>query len=123
MPIDIDRFESAPDEELGGGLSQPERVLVFLLEHADKAFRPVEIATATDISENSINAVLKRLEDRDLVRHKGSYWAITDELDSLRSTTQYQVVTKGMNELYGAEDPSEWVEHMPDSDGSDEGAV
>lgn len=114
MPIDIDNFESASEEDLGGGHSQPERVLSFLASNADSAFRPVEIADATGISENSINSVLKRLEDRELVRHRGNYWAITDDIDRLRSLTQYELATESMNELYGSEDPGEWVEHMPD---------
>lgn len=113
MPIDIDRFESSSEERLGGGLSQPERVLSFLAANADKAYRPLEIADATDITENSINSVLKRLEDRDLVRHKGSYWAITDDVDRLESLTQYELVTESMNALYGAEDLRDWAEHMP----------
>lgn len=114
MPIDIDSFESASEERLGGGLSQPEQVLSFLAVNADKAYRPVEIAAEIGISENSINAVLARLEDRELVRHKGNYWAITDDIDRLRSLTQYELATESMNALYGSEDLNEWVEHMPD---------
>lgn len=114
MPIDIDSFESASEERLGGGLSQPEQVLSFLASNADKAYRPIEIADGTGISENSINAVLKRLEDRVLVRHKGNYWAITDDMDRLTSLTQYELATESMNELYGSEDPGEWAAHMPD---------
>lgn len=116
MPIDIDSFESASEERLGGGLSQPEQVLSFLASNADKAYRPVEIADATDIAENSINAVLTRLRKRELVRHRGNYWAITDDVDRLRSLTQYELATESLNELYGSEDPDEWVEHMPDED-------
>lgn len=116
MPIDIDSFESASEEHLGGGLSQPEQVLSFLASNADKAYRPVEIADATDIAENSINAVLTRLRNRELVRHRGNYWAITDDVDRLRSLTQYELATESLNELYGSEDPDEWVEHMPDED-------
>ncbi|TMT80434.1 TrmB family transcriptional regulator [Haloterrigena sp. H1] len=116
MPIDIDTFEGSSEDTLGGGLTQPERVLSFLASHADQAFRPVEIAGATEIPQNSINSVLRRLEERALVRHKGEYWAITDDRDRLHSLTQYELVTESLNELYGEEDPSEWVEHMPATD-------
>ena len=116
MPIDIRTFEEGSEESLGDGLSQPERVLSFLAANADKAFQPVEIARETDVPKNSINAVLSRLEDRELVRHKGRYWAITDDEDHLRSLTQYDIVTETLNELYGEEDPEEWVEHMPGRD-------
>lgn len=113
MPIDIETFEEGDEEALGGGHSQPERVLSFLAQHADTAFQPNEIAQRLDIPNNSIHPVLKRLEDRDLVRHKERYWAITDDLDLLRSLTQYELVTRTMNELYGAENPDEWAEHRP----------
>lgn len=109
MPIDIDEFESESVDALGGGSSQPERVLSFLVQHADKAFRPVEITAATDVPENSINAVLKRLQDRGLVRHKGMYWAVTADSERLRDLTQYRLVTESMNDLYGTEDPDEWL--------------
>jgi predicted transcriptional regulator len=112
MPIDIETFEEHSDEHLGGGPSQPERVLSFLAMNGNRAFRPREIAEAINIPYNSIHSVLKRLEDRDLVRHKGTYWAITDDRERLHSLSQYQLVTEGMNELYGNEDPSEWVEQQ-----------
>lgn len=118
MPIDIRTFEEGSEESLDDGLSQPERVLSFLVSNADKAFKPVEIARETDVPKNSINAVLARLEDRELVRHKGRYWAITDDEERLRSLTQYEIATETLNELYGEEDPAEWVEHMPDRDES-----
>lgn len=120
MPIDIRTFEERSAERLGDGLSQPERVLSFLAANADKAFQPVEIARETDVPKNSINAVLSRLEDRELVRHKGRYWAITDDDDRLRSLTRYEIATDTMNELYGEEDPGEWVDHMADRDGESE---
>lgn len=119
MPIDIETFEEESEEGLGGGPSQPERVLSFLAGNPDKAFRPSEVAAATEVPKNSINAVLARLEDRNLVRHKGEYWAVTDDSERLRSHAQYRLVTESLNELYGEEDPDEWAEHMdgaPDRD-------
>lgn len=44
------------------------------------------------------------------------------DADHLESLTHYELVTASMNALYVAEDPSEWVEHMPETDGSDEEA-
>lgn len=114
MPIEIDEFEERRPEELGDGPTQPERVLNFLASNPEHAFRPVEIARATDVGRNSINAVLARLEARGLVRHKGNYWAITDDAETLRSATEYEIATRSLNETYGAEDPGEWVGEMPD---------
>ncbi|MFC7156175.1 MarR family transcriptional regulator [Halomarina halobia] len=119
MPINIDTFEGSSEDALGGGLTQPERVLSFLASHADKAFRPIEIAEETGIPRNSISSVLRRLEGQELVRHKGEYWAITDDRDRLHSLTQYELVTESLNDLYGEEDPSEWVGHMPVRDEAD----
>jgi predicted transcriptional regulator len=119
MPIDIETFEDESEDALGGGRTQPERVLSFLAANANRAFRPTEIAAETDVPKNSINAVLGRLEDRGLVRHKGEYWAITDDRERLHSLTQYEAVTRSMNDLYGEEDPSEWVDHMPNDEPSE----
>jgi len=77
MPISIDDF----DEEPAGALdlkegTQPYRILQFLAENNDQAFTQTEIHEATTIKRGSVGAVLSRLEDRGLVRHRGRYWAI-----------------------------------------------
>lgn len=109
MGIDIETFEETPERELGE-LSNPEKVLQFLLSNDDKAFKAAEIADRTGINPNSIATVLGRLEDRDLVRHKAEYWAIGDP-ERIESFGQYRRVTKRMNERYGVEDPEAWREH------------
>ena len=112
MAIDIETFENTPEKELRE-LSNPEKVLQFLLANDDKAFKASEIAAGADVNENSISTVLGRLEDRDLVRHKGEYWAIGD-VDRIRSFEQYRRATERLNERYGVEDREEWLEHAPD---------
>lgn len=80
MPIGIDRFESEPAETLSlREGSQPMQVLQFLVRNPEKAFTQTEIHDATDINRGSVGAVLSRLEDRGLVRHKGTYWAIGED--------------------------------------------
>lgn len=118
MPIDIDTFENSSEDDLGNGPSQPEQVLSFLVAHPQQAFKATELAHRLDIPQNSIGTVLRRLEARTLVRHKGEYWAITDDMERLRSLTQYQAVTETANDLYGEEDPREWVAHMPSGETS-----
>ncbi|QLK26891.1 MarR family transcriptional regulator [Natrinema zhouii] len=115
MSIDIDRFNERSEEELEE-MSNPERVLVFLFENDDRAWKATAIADRTDINRNSINTVLARLEERDLVRHKGSYWAITDDTERLRKAYDIHRANRLFNELYGAEDREEWVEHAADRD-------
>lgn len=112
MPIDIERFESTPGADLRQ-VSNPETVLLFLVENDDQAFTAAEIADETGIDPNSIGTVLARLEDRDLVRHKGQYWALGDP-DRIRSFGRYRRATRRLNERYGEEDDDAWREHAPD---------
>ena len=74
MPIDIETFESSPPERLReNGKTNAGRVMAFLATHPDQAFTQSEIRDATGVKAGSISVVLSRLEDRDLVRHKGNY--------------------------------------------------
>lgn len=109
MAIDIETFETTPEADLRE-LSNPEKVLKFLLANDDRAFKATEIAAGTDVNENSIHTVLSRLEDRELVRHKGDYWAIGDR-DRIRSFDRYRRATERLNERYGVEDKDEWRAH------------
>lgn len=80
MPIGIDRFEDEPSEALDiAEGSQPHRVLRFLATNDESAFTQTEIAEGTSIDRGSVGAVLSRLDDRDLVRHRGRYWAIGED--------------------------------------------
>lgn len=80
MPISIDRFDEEPADvlDLQEG-THPHRILQFLAENNDQAFTQTEIHEATEINRGSVGAALSRLEDRDLVRHRGRYWAIVDD--------------------------------------------
>lgn len=112
MSIDIETFEKTSEEELRE-MSNPERVLRFLVDNDDRAFKAAEIAGPTGVDRNSISTVLGRLAERDLVRHKGEYWAIGDK-DRLRSFGRYRRATERLNERYGEERREEWHEHAPD---------
>lgn len=77
VPIGIDDFEAQPDAALDiREGTQPHRVLSFLAANDGRAFTQSEVHEATGINRGSVGAVLSRLEDRDLVRHRGRYWAI-----------------------------------------------
>jgi hypothetical protein len=108
MPIDIREFRSVSEEELqAGGPTNGERVLGFLATNSDKAFTPSEIREATGIARGSIGVVLSRLEESDLVDHRGEYWAIADEMDAAKTLTGAGVA-RAMTERFGPEDPEEW---------------
>lgn len=110
MPIDIDRFETAPEGELAArsdGPTNAEKVLSFLAANPDKAFTPKEIREATDVPRGSIGVVLSRLEERGLVRHRGEYWAIGDREVVDRELTA-ATTARAAGERFGSEDPDEW---------------
>ncbi|MFC7080756.1 MarR family transcriptional regulator [Halorussus caseinilyticus] len=113
MSIDIDTFEEKSESELAD-MTNGERVLRFLAHNDNRAFKPAEIAEQTGVNKNSIGNVLGRLEDRELVRHKGPYWAITDDEERLASFSTYFQTTSALNERLGEEDPDEWAAHAPD---------
>jgi DNA-binding IclR family transcriptional regulator len=80
MPISIDRLDDEPEETLSVTKgTQPYRILRFLAANDDKAFTQTEIHEATGIKRGSVGAVLSRLDDRGLVRHRGRYWAVGED--------------------------------------------
>lgn len=107
VPIDIERFELEDDATLRQRGTNADRVLSFLARNADRAFTPTEIAGATDVPRNSIGAVLARLRERDLVRHKGHYWAVGDD-DALASYASVLSTASTMTDRFGPEDPADW---------------
>ena len=108
MSIDIREFEERSADELDE-LTNPERVLAFLVSHDDRAWKATEIARRSGVNEHSIHAVLARLEDRSLVRHKGPYWAITNDEERLYRAYDLHRATRLLDERLGEEDPDEWL--------------
>ncbi|MBS1263086.1 MAG: hypothetical protein MAG715_00254 [Methanonatronarchaeales archaeon] len=105
VPIDIEVFDKSSDEDLRRRGTNAEIILSLLMEHPEKAFTPGEIAEETSVARNSVGPVLARLEDRNLVRHKGKYWALGNDLDTLASTL---ATSEAMTERFGPENPEEW---------------
>ena len=114
MPIDIETFESASPSRLeNDGETNADRVMRFLAANPEQAFTQSEIRDATDVKAGSISVVLSRLEDRDLVRHKGNYWALGDEADVAAYVGMLES-TRAANERFGEEDMDAWLEHAVD---------
>lgn len=109
MPIDIETFAEASDEELTEP-TNAERVVRFLFQNNDQAYTPTEIAEGSRVKKSSISTVLRRLEDRNLVQHKGDYWAIGDE-DHVRDAFRFHQAMEDLNGRFGEEDLDEWREH------------
>ncbi|AOW80061.1 hypothetical protein HTSR_0876 [Halodesulfurarchaeum formicicum] len=119
MAIDIETFESAPEDQLrNGGETNADRVMRFLAAHPEKAFTQSEIRDAADVKAGSISVVLSRLEDRGLVRHRGNYWAV-GEADAVAAYTSLSESTRAANDRFGDEDMDEWLKHAVSDEDSE----
>ncbi|GGL39864.1 TrmB family transcriptional regulator [Halarchaeum grantii] len=113
MSIDRKTFENASEDVLED-LSAPELVLGFLAAHEVRAFKAREIASQIGVDESAVSTALSRLKDRDLVEHKATYWAVTDDEERLEGYSGYGRATTLFNEQLGEEDTEAWREHAPD---------
>ena len=82
MPIDIEEFESASEEELQGSPA-PLRsaVLEFLSYNPGMAYSREELQSSLEVDAIHLLHQLSILEREGLVRHKGRYWAIGSDYD------------------------------------------
>lgn len=111
MPVRIEEFESG---DLPDGPSVPERVVAHLYAHRDKAFTRSEIAAEIDADTNTVGTALSRLKQRDLVRHRGAYWALTTDLDRVWDAYALRDVSDRLDEDDGGIDPKTWDAAAPD---------
>jgi len=112
MSIDRNTFEKTSEDELAE-LSVPDHVLGFLAANADQAFKTREIASRIDVDEGEVSTALSRLKDRELVEHKATYWAVTDDDERLDGYSGYERATELFNSQLGSEDKAAWREHAP----------
>ncbi len=112
MSIDRDTFENTSEKELAG-LSVPDQVLGFLAANDDRAFEARTIASEIGVNEGAVSTALSRLKSRDLVKHKATYWAVTDDETRLEGYSGYERATALFNEQFGTEDKQSWREHAP----------
>ncbi len=94
MPISADRFEDIDDGDDGPkpGTNAFE-ILSFLEEHADQAFTQTEIAEATGVKRGSVGPTLVRLRENGRVEHRGTYWRISDHVQSVDAATNHAAET------------------------------
>jgi len=111
MPVRIEEFEAG---ELPSGPSVPEQTLTYLYANREKAFTRSEIATGIDEDPNTVGTALSRLNQRNLVRHKGEYWAITNDLDRVADAYAFHSITERLDEDDGGIEPDEWDAAAPD---------
>lgn len=111
MPIRIGEFESG---DIPDGPSVPKQVLAYLYSHRDRAFTRSELAARIDEDPNTVGTALSRLKQRELVRHKGEYWALTTDIDRVRDAYSLHTVTERLDEDDDGIDPEEWDAVAPD---------
>ena len=104
--IDIDEFENA-DEDDFAERNDTERIVLFLDENDDRAWKAAAIAEHLGLETDAVSAVLSRLKERGLVRHKRPYWAITEDDDRLRAAYRLHRYHETANEEFGEEDLKE----------------
>jgi Mn-dependent DtxR family transcriptional regulator len=80
-----------------------ERIVLFLDESDDRAWKAATIAERLDLDTDAVSAILSRLKERDLVRHKGSYWTVTDDEERLRAASRLHRHHKNVDGQYGEE--------------------
>ena len=100
--IDIDEFENAERSEFAEQ-NDTERIVLFLDENDDRAWKAATIAEKLELDTDTVSAILSRLKQRGLVRHKRPYWAITDDADRLESAYQLHQHHETADDQYGEE--------------------
>jgi hypothetical protein len=113
MSIDRERFENASEEGLEE-LSVPDQVLGFLVTHDDRAFKAREIAARIEADDGAVSTALTRLNDRGLVEHKATYWAVIDDRERLEAYGGYERATALFDQQLGEENRDAWREYAPD---------
>lgn len=101
--IDIEEFENADDDEFEQS-NDTERIVLFLDKNDDRAWKAVTIADELGLETDTVSSILSRLKERDLVRHKRPYWAITDDEERLWHAYQRHQYYKEADKQYGEED-------------------
>ncbi|QSG13484.1 Transcriptional regulator, contains HTH domain (plasmid) [Halapricum desulfuricans] len=100
--IDIEEFENADADEFEER-NDTQRIVLFLDEHDDRAWKAATIAERLGLETDAVSAILSRLKERELVRHKRPYWAITDNEERLQSAYRLHQYHETADEQYGEE--------------------
>jgi predicted ArsR family transcriptional regulator len=100
--IDIEEFETADADDFAGR-PDTERIVAFLAANDDRAWKTATVAEQLGLEADAVSAILSRLKERGLVRHKRPYWAITDDEDRLRAAYRLHRHHEAAAEQYGEE--------------------
>ena len=82
MPIDIEEFEAATEDELRASETLlRDAVVEFLSYNPEMAYSRAELQSSLEVDAIHLLHQLSVLEREGLVRHKGRYWAIAEGYD------------------------------------------
>lgn len=107
MPIDIDMFDQINAEQ--ADVTPQEAIIRLLVDNNDQAFLAREIAAATDVATETVTSVLAELEEQQLVRHRGDYWAITNDRERIHRAVDLSRAIERLDERYGPEEKANWM--------------
>ena len=100
--IDIDEFEDADADEFEER-NDTERIVSFLDRNDNRAWKAATVAERLGLETDAVSAILSRLKERELVRHKRPYWAITDDEERLQSAYRLHRQHETADDQYGEE--------------------
>lgn len=100
--IDIEEFENADVDEFEER-TNTERIVLFLDANDDRAWKAATIAEQLGLDTDAVSAILSRLKERGLVRHKRPYWAITDDEERLQAAYRLHQHHETADTQYGEE--------------------
>ncbi|ELZ79374.1 hypothetical protein C454_13803 [Haloferax gibbonsii ATCC 33959] len=90
-------------------------MVTYLYTHSDQAFTRSEIATAISENPNTVGTALSRLKDRNLVRHKGEFWAIAEDQERVAAAYDLHTTSERLNDEDSGIDADEWDSVAPET--------
>ena len=90
-------------DHVTGSEAALDAVVVFLDKNDDRAWKATTIVEQLGLDTDAVSAILSRLRQRGLVRHKRPYWAITDDEERLQSAYRLHRHYKSADEQYDEE--------------------
>ncbi len=119
---DFEKLQNADDATVYEEGTNPHTILQFLADNADKAFKPKELADATDITPSSVRVTLTRLKEKGFVEHTDGYWAVDEyELGTQRAAlVSRQSIDSDRYQGYDRDEALKHAEFPPDRQPRDE---
>ena len=112
MPIDsteLDQMDDQTSAVPARERTNSHRILEFLSNNFDQAFRPIEVAEATGVEKTSTGIILERLRIRGLLRNKDIYYTV--DPDALPRLQGMHLSMETVDKRFPREDKSEWDEY------------